>query len=139
MAQMSAAQRDGFLREARIASLVTLYAGGAPTVAPVWFEWDGERARLFTSAGSEKVRRLRADPRVCLAVAEPTGVPEAWVTIEGTAAIHTAGGWELAQRLAPRYYAPAQAARALADWQQSAADWALIEITPRRIRSLAPG
>ena len=103
---------------------------------PVWFEWDGERARLFTSRTSEKVRRLRADPHVCLTVAEPVGVPEAWVSIEGTAAIVDSGGLELAQRLAPRYYTPDKARKALEEWGAQASQWVVVEITPRRVRSM---
>lgn len=137
MAAMTPEQRDAFLRAPRIAKLVTLYADGSPTVAPVWFEWDGERARLFTLDTSEKVRRIRRDPRVCLSVEEPTGVAEAWVTIEGTAAIED-GGFALAQRLAPRYYPPAKAATALEDWAKQADRWVTVAVTPRRIRSMAP-
>lgn len=136
MAAMTLEQRDAFLREPRIAKLVTLYADGSPTVVPVWFEWDGELARLFTLDTSEKVRRIRRDPRVCLSVEEPTGVAEAWVTIEGTAAIED-GGFVLAQRLAPRYYPPEQATAALDDWAKQADHWVSVAITPRRIRSLA--
>ena len=139
MAQMSVAQRDTFLRQPRIATLVTLYADGTPTAVPVWYEWDGEQARVFTSRDSEKVRRLRAEPRVCLTVAEPVGVPEVWVTIEGTAAIDEQGGMELARRLAPRYYDAAKAERTLRQWEQLADRWVLLRITPRRIRSQAPG
>jgi PPOX class probable F420-dependent enzyme len=134
---MTSEQRDAFLREPRIAKLVTLYADGSPTVVPVWFEWDGERARLFTLDTSEKVGRIRRDPRVCLSVEQPTGVTEAWVTIEGTAAIED-GGFALAQRLAPRYYSPEKAAAALDGWATQADRWLTIAITPRRIRSLAP-
>lgn len=136
MAGMTAEQRDAFLREARIAMLISLYADGSPTAVPVWFEWDGERARLFTSRNSEKVRRLRADPRVCLTVAESVGAPEAWVSIEGTAAILETGGMELAQRLAPRYYPPDKAQKALQEWGAQASQWVVVEIAPRRIRSM---
>ncbi|HEY7293619.1 MAG TPA: TIGR03618 family F420-dependent PPOX class oxidoreductase [Dehalococcoidia bacterium] len=137
MATMTAEQRDAFLREARIATLITLYADGTPAAVPVWFEWDGERARLFTGRSSEKIRRVQANPRVALCVAEPAGVPEAWVTIEGTATV-LPGGWALAQRLAPRYYGAERAAKALVEWGAKPEQWAVVEIAPRRIRSLAP-
>jgi len=61
MAQMTPEQRAAFLAEARIAKLVTLYADGSPTAVPVWFEWDGRQARIFTGRTSEKVRRIRAE------------------------------------------------------------------------------
>ncbi|HLZ72349.1 MAG TPA: TIGR03618 family F420-dependent PPOX class oxidoreductase [Dehalococcoidia bacterium] len=137
MAAMTPAQRDAFLRQPRIAMLITLYDDGAPAAVPVWFEWEGERARIFTGRGSEKIHRVQANARVALCVAEPAGVPEAWVTIEGTAAVLD-GGWALAQRLAPRYYRAGQAAKVLAEWGRTPEQWVVIEITPRRIRSLAP-
>src|SRR5438552_4181764 len=101
MAQMTPEQRDAFLARPRIAKLVTLYADGSPTAVPVWFEWDGGQARIFTGRTSEKARRIRADPRVCLTVDVSVGEPEAWVTLEGTAEIEEHGAIELARRLPP--------------------------------------
>lgn len=136
MPQMTPEQRDDFLRGTRIAKLITLYADGAPTAVPIWFEWDGERARMFTARGSEKVRRIQADPRAALTVETSVGEPEAWVTIEGTAAILDEGGMDLARRLAYRYYERAKAERTLAEWERLADRWVVIELTPRRIRSM---
>ena len=135
MAQMSGEQRDAFLREPRIATIVTLHTDGSPAAVPIWFEWDGARARVFTDRDSPKVKRMRADPRVCLTIAEPAGVPEAWVSIEGIATIDD-GGMALARRLAPRYYAAEKAATALARWEAAAERWVLVTIEPSRIRSL---
>jgi PPOX class probable F420-dependent enzyme len=138
MAEMTVQQRDAFLKEPRIATLATLTREGAPVAIPIWYEWDGERARMFTGGTSPKVARMRRDGRVCLTVAEPTGVPEAWVAIEGTASIEEGTGFALAQRLAPRYYPPEKAARTLAEWGRSADGWVTIVVTPGRIRSSAP-
>ena len=135
MSAMTEAERDAFLAEARIAMLVTLYADGAPSAVPVWYEWDGERARIFTSRGSAKVKRIQADARVCLNVAEPAGVPEAWVSLEGTARIEEEGGYALAERLARRYYAPEKAERVLPSWKGMADQWIVLVIEPRRILS----
>ncbi|MGE5594581.1 MAG: TIGR03618 family F420-dependent PPOX class oxidoreductase [Hyphomicrobiales bacterium] len=131
-------QLAAFLAEPRIATLVTLRETGAPTAQPVWFEWDGREARVFTSRASGKVRRIQADPRVSLTVAEPVGVPEAWVTIEGTATIEASGGFELAQQLAPRYYSPEKAKRALEQWGKVADTWVVVRIAPARVLSSAP-
>lgn len=138
MAEMSVARRDAFLRQPRIGVLATLGTTGAPLALPIWYEWDGTRARMFSSVSAPKVARLRRDGRVCLTVAEPVGVPEAWVAIEGVAAIEEGTGFVVAQRLAPRYYPAEQAARTLADWERVAEDWVTITIEPRRIRSSAP-
>lgn len=135
MAKMTAAQIDAFLRETRIAKLATLNADGSPTVVPVWFDWDGTTASVFTERKSPKVKRILADSRVALSVEEAVGVAEAWVTIEGNAAIEDEGGFALAQRLAPRYYTPEKSAAALAQWGRTAEEWVVVRITPRKIRS----
>jgi PPOX class probable F420-dependent enzyme len=132
---MTAAESDAFLRETRIAKLAYLHADGAPTVVPVWFEWDGKVARVFTSRTSPKARRIAADPRVALTVEEPVGVHERWVTIEGTAAIGEAGTVELLARLARRYYQSVQAEQAIASWTVKPEMWVTLTITPTRIRS----
>lgn len=131
---MTAEQRDAFLRETRIAKLATLNADGSPNVVPVWFEWDGEVARVFTSEGSPKVKRIERDPRVALSVEEPVGVSEAWVTIEGECSVSREGTKDLIARLARRYYAPEQAEKSISEWL--ARDiWVTLEIRPARIRS----
>lgn len=138
MAEMTEEQRDAFLAGPRIATLATLTRDGAPVAIPIWYEWDGERARMFTARDAAKVARIRRDGRVCLTVAEPTGVPEAWVSIEGRAWIEEGTGFALAKRLAPRYYAPEKAARTLAEWGRTAEEWVTVVVEPTRIRSSAP-
>lgn len=135
MAKMSTETQEAFLREPRIAKLVTLYGDGRPTAVPVWFDWDGATARVFTTRGSEKVRRIKADPRVALSMETGVGEPEAWVTIEGDAAIRDKGGLELARKLIERYYTPERAAEVLPAWEKMVDEWVLIEIAPSRIRS----
>lgn len=130
---MTPEERDAFLRETRIGKLATLNADGSPTIVPIWFEWDGAEARIFTSRKSPKVARIRNDPRVALSVEEGVGVPERWVTIEGTATIEETGGMDLARRLAARYYSPERCAEALASWEKMADQWVVLRITPRRV------
>ncbi|HMO52941.1 MAG TPA: TIGR03618 family F420-dependent PPOX class oxidoreductase [Tepidiformaceae bacterium] len=131
---MNTEQRNAFLRETRIAKVATLNADGSPTIVPVWFEWDGAGARVFTSKNSPKVKRIQADPRAALSVEEPVGIPEAWVTIEGTCSLTREGTRELIARLARRYYDPEKAEKSIKEWL--AADiWVTIEIPPKRILS----
>jgi PPOX class probable F420-dependent enzyme len=140
MPEMTPAQREAFLRETRIretriAKLATLNADGSPTIVPVWFEWDGETAAVFTGRGSPKVRRLARDARVALSVEEGVGAREAWVTIEGNATIVDEGGYELAERLAHRYYEEPRRSQALAEWAKMRDDFVVLRITPTRIRT----
>ena len=88
---MTDAERDAFLREVRIGTLCTLNEDGSPNALPLWYEWDGEKARMFSMRDTGKVTRLRRDPRACLSVADPVGAPEAWVTVEGTIEIFDRG------------------------------------------------
>lgn len=139
MAQMDRPELDQFLPVTRIAKLATLNADGSPNVVPVWFEWDGAHALVFTTRTSAKVGRIRRDSRVALAVEEGVGVPEAWVSIEGTATVDAAGAWGLIERLTPRYYDAVKARETLLSWGQMKDEWVVIRISPTRIRSSAPG
>lgn len=139
MTEMTPTQRDSFLQETRIAKLATLNRDGSPTIVPVWFEWDGATAALFTHKASPKVARMRLHPSVALSVEEGVGVSEAWVTIEGTATVEPGGGWDLANRLAQRYYTAEQNRTVLPAWKRLADDWIVVRIVPKRIRSSAPG
>ncbi|MBI2765764.1 MAG: PPOX class F420-dependent oxidoreductase [Chloroflexi bacterium] len=132
---MTPGEADTFLRETRIAKLATLNTDGSPNIVPVWFEWDGKAARVFTSRGSPKVRRIRRDPRVALSVEEGVGAQERWVTIEGMAAISEDGGIELARQLIERYYDAGRIAETWPSWERMAAEWVVITVTPARIRS----
>jgi PPOX class probable F420-dependent enzyme len=135
MATMSPEQLDTFLSETRIAKLATLNGDGSPNVVPVWFEWADGEARVFTSRGSAKVKRLERDPRCAVSVEEGVGIPEAWVTVEGLASIDDEGTWELVERLARSYYEPEKAAATLVELERGRANWVTIRVKPTRIRS----
>ncbi len=138
MAQMSVEERDAFLRVPRIAKLATLEADGQPTIVPLWFEWDGSVARMFTIQGTPKLRRIENDPRAALSVETGVGETEAWVTIEGTVRLTDEDALPLIRRLAYEYYTPEKARSTLESWEQETR-WVVIELTPTRIRSLSPG
>jgi PPOX class probable F420-dependent enzyme len=132
---MAPAERDAFLRETRIASLVTLNEDGSPNSVPVWFEWDGEVARVFTGRGSAKVRRIERDPRVALSMYEGVGAQEAWVSIDGSAAVEPGDAMPLVRRLAERYYEPERAQATLQEWEAHAETFVVLRVKPSRLRS----
>lgn len=136
MASMSPDEIDTFLRETRIGKLAYLHADGQPTVVPIWFEWDGTVARIFTSRTSRKARRLAEEPRVALSVEEPVGVHERWVTIEGNCSISAEGTVALIGRFAHRYYGPKQAEEAIRSWTAKPEQWVTLTITPTKVRSV---
>ena len=135
MASMSEGEADVFLRETRIAKLAYITTSGAPTIVPIWYEWDGAAARMFTSRKSPKVRQLVSDPRAALNVEEPLGVKERWVTLEGQITFENERTIELLMRLARRYYAGPQAEQAIVSWGANPEMWVTLVLTPARIRS----
>jgi len=137
MAEMTPEAADTFLRETRIAKLAYLRRDGGPTTVPIWFEWDGEVARMFTSRTSRKAKLIAADPRVALTVEEPVGVHERWVTIEGAAGISDEGAVELIERLTRRYYESAKAEQTIKAWTANPSMWVTLTLRPGRIRSSA--
>jgi PPOX class probable F420-dependent enzyme len=126
-----------FLSETRLGMLATLDQSGAPVVVPVWFEWDGARARVFSGGDTGKVRRLRADARASLLVANQLGEQERWVAIDGTIEVLAEGGIELAERLARRYWDLTDESHAaeLERWRSHPERLVLLELTPERVRT----
>ncbi len=104
MSTMSDTDQHIFLSEPRIAVLSWLSSTGAPLSAPVWYEWDGTNALMFTSKTYAKVRHLQADPRATLMVARPAMEIEEWVAIDGEVAFFEEGVADLVSRSAARYW-----------------------------------
>ena len=128
---------DTFLSETRLGILTTMASDGTPISVPVWYEWDGEHARVFSNSGSAKIRRLQRDPRASLLVTNVVGEPEYWVALDCTVAIESEGAIELAERLAARYWDLRNSERAAAvrHWRENAETLVLLELTPTRIRT----
>ncbi len=51
--------------------LSSIRPDGAPHLLPLWFHWDGASILVFSKPGAQKVRNLRVNPRVMVAVGEP--------------------------------------------------------------------
>ncbi len=137
MTKMSDEAREAFLAETRLGVLSTLRDDGAPISVPVWFEWDGSHARMFTTAGSRKIERLAQDARASLLVAARIDEPEAWVAIDGRIDVLEEGAADLAERLAERYWdMDDPAKRATVDmWRRAAAMLHVLELIPTAVRS----
>src|SRR5512136_2236420 len=54
------------LEEEEIIWLTTVDASHTPQPRPVWFQWDGETAMIFSQTGAAKVRHIARNPRVAL-------------------------------------------------------------------------
>jgi PPOX class probable F420-dependent enzyme len=59
------------LAEERVVWLSTVRPDGTPHLVPTWFWWDGEALVVFSKPGATKVRNLRSNPRLMVAVGDP--------------------------------------------------------------------
>ncbi len=137
MTSMTTSQRERFLADTRLGILCTIAHDGSPRAVPVWFEWNGTTATMFTEALSPKIARLRHDPGASLLVTNAVGETEQWVSLDGEVEVHREGALELAERLAQRYWdvnTPKNAAT-LESWRQAADQFVVLELKPERIRS----
>jgi len=73
---------------ARTAKLAIVRADGAPHVAPVWVDLDGDTVVFMTSAHTIKGKAILRDPRVSLCW-DDERLPFSFVTIAGTATLST--------------------------------------------------
>jgi PPOX class probable F420-dependent enzyme len=129
---LSEAQRESFLREARVAALGTVGADGTPHVVPVWYEYAGGRFYVISGSGAAKARHIRQGSRASLCIDDRTA-PYKAVVVWGKAAISEKGVREMAHRIARRYLGPEEGAKEAETWL--AAPCVIIEVTPERVTS----
>ena len=139
MGPMSDADREAFLAVNRYGILTTLRKDGSPIAVPVWFDWDGSSVRMFTNVASPKLRRLANDARASVLVANNVDEKEKWVAFDGPIVVRDEGGFELAEKLAQRYWDLSDPARAstLEIWRSMKSGWRLLEMVPDKVRSYA--
>ena len=129
--------RDQFLATPRLAVLLTNRQEGTPMGVPIWFDWDGEVVRMFADASTPKVRRLRRDPKASVLVTNHLDEPERWVAFDGRVSISDTGGFELAERIAPRYWdLEDPAKRQMVEvWRSGRDGFCLLTLEPTKIRT----
>ena len=66
-----------------LANIATTGPDGAPQVNPVWFLWDGAQLRFGGTRSRQKIRNLRRDPRIAVAIVDPAN-PQRYLEIRGT-------------------------------------------------------
>lgn len=64
------------------ADLATVMPDGSPQVTPVWFDFKDGNIRLNSARGRTKDRNIRANPKVALAIMDPTN-PYRHIQIRG--------------------------------------------------------
>jgi hypothetical protein len=129
-------ESDRALLSRPLQAMITVAPAGNrwPAPRPVWFELtDADEVQIFSFASTPRVARVREVPRASIVVAAPVGEPEQWVSLEGAVAVHEDGAYELADRLAKRYYAGEPAKLAVLDeWRH--ADLVRIVVSAERVQ-----
>jgi PPOX class probable F420-dependent enzyme len=124
------------LRSDIIAWLTTVGSDGRPYTVPVWFLWDGSTLLIFSQPHKQKIRNLRKNGRVTLAL-DDTKQGEDVVIIEGTAEL--LDDPDISATL-PAYVEKYVAKMQNLGWtpETFAADFSLgIRVTPTKFRSWA--
>jgi len=66
MTGLEAVRVQEFLAAREVVVLATVQADGSPLAMPMWFLHDPTSVTMVSVAGTQKVRNLRRDPRVCV-------------------------------------------------------------------------
>jgi PPOX class probable F420-dependent enzyme len=91
------------LRSRAVAFVSTIGRSGAPQITPLWFLWDGDRVRISLVEGRQKLRNLRRDPRIAVAIADPAR-PTFYLELRGTVSdLVPDPGLELERAIAEKY------------------------------------
>lgn len=77
---------DHRIRAESIVWLTTVSAMGRPHIVPAWFGWDGQTCLVFSKPGARKVRNIRSNPAVMLALGDP-GADSGVLLVEGVAGV----------------------------------------------------
>jgi PPOX class probable F420-dependent enzyme len=104
---------EPFLQEPRIAVLTTVGPDSTPLPTPIWYDYRDGKFSMTTGKKAQKVKNIRANPRVSLCVDERS-MPYKGVIVVGTATISDQDVAETTYRIFGRYL-PEVAAKQLAD------------------------
>ena len=61
---------DRLLREELVVWLSSVRPDGGPHLVPIWFSWDGREILIASKPNAQKIRNLRANAKVMLALGE---------------------------------------------------------------------
>jgi PPOX class probable F420-dependent enzyme len=65
-----AARIDRLLRREPVVWMSTVRPDGTPHIVPIWFSWTGSEVLIASKPNAQKVRNLRTNPSVMLALGE---------------------------------------------------------------------
>jgi PPOX class probable F420-dependent enzyme len=130
------AARD-LLESDAVAHVVTLDEDGSPHVTAAWVGLEGNEIVFATLPDQRKLRNLRRDPRVAVAI--PSSTTNAWGLLEylvvyGAGRVTEGGAAEMLQRLAHTYLGPDAVFPGMPDPPAGF----ITRITPERIGGVGP-
>jgi PPOX class probable F420-dependent enzyme len=127
-----------FLATKHVALLATVQADGAPLAMPMWFLHAPATLTMISVEGTQKVRNLRRDPRVCV-VAEAGGGGEdiRGVTVTGRAEFLADGAARRA--LIERFHEKYPGLSKLWGGRAMPGNRVIFSITPERVKSWGLG
>ncbi|MCW8103179.1 PPOX class F420-dependent oxidoreductase [Streptomyces tauricus] len=91
------------LRSPALCFLTTLMPDGSPQITQTWVDTDGENIVINTVSTHQKMRNVERDPRVAVAVADPTTPSRYWAARGHVTASDTEGAREHIDKLAHKY------------------------------------
>jgi PPOX class probable F420-dependent enzyme len=91
------------MRGASLCFISTTMADGSPQLTQTWVDTDGAHILINTVEGFQKVKNVRRDPRVAVAVSDPIN-PSRYFSVRGEVSDVTSdGAREHIEQLAQRY------------------------------------
>jgi PPOX class probable F420-dependent enzyme len=123
-----------FLATKDIVVLATVQADGAPLAMPMWFLHEPGSLVMISEQGTQKVRNLRRDPRVCVVAEAVSGGGDIHgVTVIGKAEFLADGPERRA--LAERFHVKYPSLAGLWGGRAMPPNRVMFRITPARVRS----
>lgn len=102
---MTKGEIETLLKEARIGVFATIKKDGAPHMSPMWYIWEDEAIKMWTSMSYSKCKNVLRDSRssFCVAKDDP---PYKGVVMHGEAETSREGVREVAYKIVRRYLGP---------------------------------
>jgi PPOX class probable F420-dependent enzyme len=122
---------DQRLRSEPMIWFSTVRPDGRPHLVPVWFFWDGATMLIFSQPDNQKIRNLRNNPAVSLAL-EAANQGEDIVMLEGTATLVDEPGLKASMPAYAKKYDALLKRMGMSATQMAASYSQAIRITPTR-------
>lgn len=92
------------LHQPALCYVTTLMPDGSPHITQVWVDTDDEHVVINTVEGFQKVRNIRRDPRVAVAIGDPAN-PRRYYAVRGRVLdVTSEGGREHIDKLSHKYF-----------------------------------